>query len=83
MGALSLVLLAAVIGFLPILSMPVITDDYINLRQISGAARLRHHWGVSRTPVGDRGSFVPRDLRPSGPSGKYGTRWQCRVMPST
>ena len=30
-----LVLLAAAIGFLPVLSMPLITDDYIHLRQIS------------------------------------------------
>src|SRR5438270_2876124 len=34
-----LVLFAALIGFLPILSMPLITDDYIHLRQIgSGEA---------------------------------------------
>lgn len=63
--AFALVPVAAAIGFLPILSMPLVTDDYIHLRQIST--------GEAPTPLGCliHSCGGPQSFRPLG----FATYW--------
>ncbi len=65
----ALVLLAAVIGFLPILSMPLITDDYIHIRQIEG--------GEAPTAIGclTHSCGGPQFFRPLG-FATYRAEWE-------
>ncbi len=72
-----LVLVAAIVAFLPILSMPLITDDYIHLRQIAS--------GEAPTPLGclTRSCGGPQFFRPLGFATYWGEweLWDTAAMP--